>query len=149
MRSGWPNPVKLMLTLTQCVYDEIVAHALRDHPIEVCGMVVRRPHQGHTARVVKFRNAAQSQVLHEADSRDLYEAYQGMALRQEELYIVYHSHTASQAYPSALDVELAQEPLAHNLIISTASATFLELRSFLIVDGTVAEEPVHVMENTE
>lgn len=133
-----------MLTLTQCVYDEIVAHALQDHPIEVCGMVVRRPHQDHTARVVRFRSAAQSQVLHEADSRDLYEAYQDMAHRQEELHIVYHSHTASQAYPSALDVELAQEPLAHNLIISTAPATFLELRSFLIVDGLVDEETVHI-----
>ncbi|MEV7392782.1 M67 family metallopeptidase [Streptomyces sp. NPDC091215] len=135
-----------MLTLTRNVYDEIVDHALRDHPIEVCGVVLRRPHEDHTARVVRFRNTAQSPVFHEADSRDLYKVYRDMAERQEELHIVYHSHTASEAYPSAIDVELAQEPSAHNLIISTAPRTFLELRSFLITDGVVAEEDVHIME---
>ncbi|WP_405651373.1 M67 family metallopeptidase [Streptomyces sp. NBC_01386] len=136
-----------MLILTKNVYDEIVAHALRDHPIEACGVVLRHADQDHSARVVRFRNTAQSQVLHEADSRDLYAAYRDMAERQEELHVIYHSHTASQAYPSALDVELAQEPSAHNLILSTAPHTFLELRSFLIVDGVVTEEDVRIVES--
>ncbi|MFE7709347.1 Mov34/MPN/PAD-1 family protein [Streptomyces sp. NPDC057486] len=136
-----------MLTLTRSVYDEIVDHALRDHPIEVCGVVLRRPHEDHSTRVVRFRNTAQSPVLHEAHSRDLYEAYRAMAERQEELHVVYHSHTASGAYPSAIDVELAQEPTAHNLIISTDSRTFLELRSFLITDGVVTEAGVRITES--
>ncbi|MFZ3599403.1 Mov34/MPN/PAD-1 family protein [Streptomyces sp. BH104] len=135
-----------MLILTKTVHDEIVAHALADHPIEACGLVLRSARDEHTTRVVRFRNAAHSQVLHEADSRDLYTAYREMTERQEELHVIYHSHTASAAYPSALDVELAQEPGAHHLIVSTAQRTFLELRSFRIVEGVVTEESVRVGE---
>ena len=37
----------------------------------------------------------------------------------EEPVIVYHSHTATEAYPSRTDIALAQEPNAHYVLVST------------------------------
>jgi proteasome lid subunit RPN8/RPN11 len=59
--------------------------------------------------------------------------------------VIYHSHTATEAYPSRTDIGLAQEPEAHYVLASTRSPE-RELRSFRIVDGVVTEEEVQVVE---
>jgi proteasome lid subunit RPN8/RPN11 len=66
--------------------------------------------------------------------------------RDEEPVVVYHSHTATEAYPSRTDVSLASLPTAHYLLVSTRDPEVAEIRSFRIVDGTVTEEPVRVVE---
>ncbi len=57
--------------------------------------------------------------------------------------MIYHSHTATEAYPSRTDITLASEPDAHYLLVSTRAETD-EVRSFRIVDGVVEEEPVEI-----
>ncbi len=37
----------------------------------------------------------------------------------EEPVVVYHSHTATEAYPSRTDIGLASEPNAHYVLVST------------------------------
>jgi proteasome lid subunit RPN8/RPN11 len=75
--------------------------------------------------------------------------------RDEEPVVIYHSHTATEAYPSRTDIGLAQEPNAHYVLVSTrvhGTQTGLaddevEFRSFRIVDGQVSEEEVEVVES--
>ena len=67
--------------------------------------------------------------------------------RDEEPVVIYHSHTATEAYPSRTDISYASEPNAHYVLVSTRSDDD-EFRSFRIVDGTVTEEPVEVSEGT-
>jgi [CysO sulfur-carrier protein]-S-L-cysteine hydrolase len=64
--------------------------------------------------------------------------------RGEEPVVIYHSHTATEAAPSRTDVNLAAEPGAHYLLVSTRDPEVTEIRSFRIVDGTVTEESVQV-----
>jgi proteasome lid subunit RPN8/RPN11 len=64
--------------------------------------------------------------------------------RDEEPVVIYHSHTATEAYPSRTDISLASEPGAHYVLVSTRDEETVELRSFRIVDGEVTEEPVRV-----
>jgi [CysO sulfur-carrier protein]-S-L-cysteine hydrolase len=64
----------------------------------------------------------------------------------EEPVVVYHSHTATEAYPSRTDISYASEPNAHYVLVSTRSDDEVEFRSFRIVDGEVTEEPVEVVE---
>jgi len=64
--------------------------------------------------------------------------------RDEEPVVIYHSHTATEAYPSRTDVALAQEPGAHYVLVSTRDPAVDEFRSYRIIDGTVTEEPVTV-----
>ena len=65
--------------------------------------------------------------------------------RDEEPVIVYHSHTATEAYPSRTDISLAQEPGAHYVLVSTREPETVEFRSYRILDGEVSEEEVSVV----
>jgi proteasome lid subunit RPN8/RPN11 len=66
--------------------------------------------------------------------------------RDEEPVVIYHSHTATEAYPSRTDVGIAQIPEAHYLLVSTRDPETTEIRSYRIVDGVVTEEPVRVVD---
>ncbi len=60
--------------------------------------------------------------------------------------VIYHSHTATEAYPSRTDISYASEPGAHYVLVSTRDPDTEEFRSFRIVDGVVTEEDVRVVE---
>jgi proteasome lid subunit RPN8/RPN11 len=66
--------------------------------------------------------------------------------------VIYHSHTATEAYPSRTDIGLASEPGAHYVLISTRehgnSEGPVEFRSYRIVDGEVTEEQVTFTEES-
>jgi [CysO sulfur-carrier protein]-S-L-cysteine hydrolase len=66
--------------------------------------------------------------------------------RDEEPVVIYHSHTATPAYPSRTDISYASEPNAHYLLVSTAAPHHAPVRSYRIVDGEVTEEDVHITE---
>ena len=68
--------------------------------------------------------------------------------KDEEPVVIYHSHTATEAYPSRTDVSYAMEPGAHYLLVSTREPDETEVRSFRILDGVVAEEHVQVHDAT-
>ncbi|MFD3545931.1 Mov34/MPN/PAD-1 family protein [Streptomyces sp. NPDC058655] len=138
-----------MLTLTQDLYDRIVEHARRDHPDEACGVVAGPEGTGRPERFVPMLNAARSPTFYEFDSKDLLKLYRELDDRDEEPVIVYHSHTATEAYPSRTDVTYANEPGAHYVLVSTADADGLgefQFRSYRIVDGVITEEEVQVVD---
>jgi len=90
-------------------------------------------------------NAARSPTFYEFDSMDLLALYREMDERDEEPIVVYHSHTATEAYPSRTDVSYASEPGAHYLLVSTREEDSEEIRSFRIVDGVVTEEEISIV----
>jgi len=134
-----------MLVIDQATYDAIVAHARRDHPDEACGVVAGPVGSDRPERFIPMVNAARSPTFYEFDSADLLKLYREMDERDEEPVIVYHSHTATEAYPSRTDVSYASEPGAHYVLVSTREPDTVEFRSFRIVDGDVAEEEVTVV----
>ena len=135
-----------MLRIARSTYDEIVAHARRDHPDEACGVVAGPAGSDRPERFIPMLNAARSPTFYEFDSHDLLALYREMDERDEEPVVVYHSHTATEAYPSRTDITLAQEPGAHYVLVSTREPETVEFRSFRIVDGEVTEEEVEVVE---
>jgi proteasome lid subunit RPN8/RPN11 len=56
---------------------------------------------------------------------------------------VFHSHTHTDAYPSPTDVAQALDPGWHYVLVSLRD-TYPVVRSYLIVDGVITEEPVEV-----
>ena len=131
-----------MLEISRPTYDEIVAHARRDHPDEACGVVAGPVGSGRPERLVPMLNAARSPTFYEFDSADLLKLYREMDDRDEEPVVIYHSHTATEAYPSRTDIALAMEPGAHYVLVSTREPDSAEFRSYRIVDGEVTEEEV-------
>jgi proteasome lid subunit RPN8/RPN11 len=140
----YPRPV---LTIERVIYDEIVAHARRDHPDEACGIVAGPEDSDRPARFVPMLNAARSPTFYEFDSADLLQLYKELDANDEEPVVVYHSHTATEAYPSRTDISYASEPNAHYVLVSTRSQDEIEFRSYRIVDGVVTEEPVEVVDS--
>ena len=138
-----------MLTLDQATYDAIVAHARRDHPDEACGVVAGPAGSDRAERLIPMQNAARSPTFYEFDSADLLALYRDLDDRDEEPVVIYHSHTATEAYPSRTDISLAGEPGAHYVLVSTRDPDSVEFRSFRIVDGTVTEEDVRVVSALE
>ena len=134
-----------MLTIDQATYDAIVAHAKRDHPVEACGMVAGPEGSDQPERFIEMVNAAGSPTFYEYDSIDLLELYREMDDRDEEPVVIYHSHTAAEAYPSRTDISLAMEPGAHYVLVSTREPDSAEVRSYRILDGEVTEEEVRVV----
>ena len=135
-----------MLTIDRPTYDAIVAHARRDHPDEACGIVAGPIGSNRPERFVPMVNAARSPTFYEFDSQDLLALYRELDVRDEEPVVVYHSHTATEAYPSRTDVAYASEPGAHYVLVSTRDEDDVEFRSFRIVDGVVTEEDVRLVE---
>jgi proteasome lid subunit RPN8/RPN11 len=135
-----------VLTIDQATHDAIVAHARRDHPDEACGVVAGPAGSDRPERFVPMLNAARSPTFYEFDSTDLLRLYREMDDRDEEPVVIYHSHTATEAYPSRTDVSFASEPGAHYVLVSTREPDTTEFRSYRIVDGVITEEPVRVVE---
>ena len=145
------NTLDHVLTIDQATYDAIVAHAKRDHPDEACGVVAGPEGSDRPERFIEMVNAAGSPTFYEFDSGDLLRLYREMDDNDEEPVIVYHSHTATEAYPSRTDIGLASEPNAHYVLVSTRehgnNPGPVELRSFRIVDGEVTEEEVELVDS--
>ena len=148
-----------MLTIAQETYDAIVAHARRDHPDEACGVVAGPEGTDRAERFIPMVNAAGSPTFYEFDSSELLALYKDMDARDEEPVVIYHSHTATEAYPSRTDIGLASEPNAHYVLVSTRevfdeageagetggnSEGPVEFRSYRIIDGVVTEEEVTI-----
>jgi proteasome lid subunit RPN8/RPN11 len=140
-----------MLTITRALHDAIVDHARADHPDEACGVVAGPAGTGRPERFIPMLNAARSPTFYEFDSGDLLKLYREMDDLDEEPVVVYHSHTATEAYPSRTDVSYASEPGAHYVLVSTADSGSedgpFQFRSYRIVDGEITEEDVQVVEN--
>lgn len=132
-----------MLRLSRAHRDAMVEHARRDHPDEACGVIAGRADVPE--RFIPMENAARSPTFYEFESMALLRLYREMDERDEVPVVVYHSHTATEAYPSRTDVSYASEPAAHYVLVSTRDPSSAELRSFRIVDGTVDEETVEIV----
>ena len=141
-----------MLTIDSAIVDAIVAHARRDHPDEACGVVAGPAGSDLPTRVIPMDNAARSMTFYEFDSMEQLRVWREMDDNDEEPVVIYHSHTATEAYPSRTDISYASEPEAHYVLVSTRSDALLsgsgrEFRSFRIVDGVVTEEDVSIVES--
>ncbi len=135
-----------MLTISRELRDKIVAHARADHPDEACGVLAGPAGGDRPERFIPMTNAQRSPTFYEFDSAEQFLVWREMDDNDEEPVVIYHSHTATEAYPSRTDVSLASEPGAHYVLVSTRDEHETEFRSFRIVDGAVTEEPVTVAE---
>ena len=134
-----------MLTIPRDLYDRIVAHARADHPDEACGVLAGPAGTDRPERFIAMINAARSPTFYEFDSTEQLRVWRDMDDRDEEPVVIYHSHTATEAYPSRTDISYASEPNAHYVLVSTRDPETVEFRSFRIIDGVVTEEPVEVL----
>jgi len=116
----------------------MIDHARREAPDECCGLMAGKSRK--VLRVYPARNALKSPVRYSLDPKELYQLLQEIEKQGWELLGIYHSHSHTQAYPSATDIELAFWPDALYFIISLQDPTTPQVRAFYIRGGQVQEE---------
>src|SRR5215472_54859 len=131
-----------MLTISRVLLDKVIAHARADHPDEACGIIAGPVGSGRPERFIAMTNAERSPTFYRFDSIEQLRVWREMDIRDEEPVVIYHSHTATEAYPSRTDISYAMEPAAHYVLVSTRDPDQDEFRSYRILDGAVTEEEV-------
>ena len=133
-----------MVKVPRPIHDEMVAHALEERPFEACGLLAGEG--GAITRAFRARNKEQSAVRYEIDPKDLIRLFREMDDADLELLGIYHSHTHTQAYPSATDIRLAYYPDALYFVVSLMDERAPHVRAFRIVEGQVSEEPIEIQQ---
>jgi proteasome lid subunit RPN8/RPN11 len=136
-----------VLRMTHAQYDTVLAHCFDGFPEEACGLLAG-PFEdgaptGEVGEVYPCRNADASARTYTVDSKDLLAAMRDADDRGIDVIGVWHSHTHTDAYPSATDVRQAVDPTWCYVIVSLKSGEPV-LRGYFIRDGVIGECPVAV-----
>jgi proteasome lid subunit RPN8/RPN11 len=138
----------MTLEIPRTMVKAILEQSRTEYPDECCGVILGPVGSGKALRHKPMINAAHSPTFYEFDPKDLLKLYREVDDNDEEIVVIYHSHTETEAYPSRTDIAYAGEPGAHYVLVSTRKeiATTPEFRSYRIVDGVVTEEPVTILD---
>jgi proteasome lid subunit RPN8/RPN11 len=129
-----------MFAIDRDSYQALVDHARAELPNEACALLAGGE---RVQRVFPVPNAEASPSMYVIDPKDYLRAEEEWDRHGWELLAVFHSHVATEAYPSRTDVGLALPGVGY-LILSLADPEAPVLRGFRIQDGVVSEEPVEL-----
>ena len=131
-----------MISITEDLVKQMVEHSKKEFPNEACGILSGS--QGRIARVYGMKNSDKSPETFFMDAREQLKVMKEIRNKGEEIIGIYHSHVASEAYPSNHDVELALYPEVSYVIISLKDNKNPSVRSFKIVEGKITEEELKI-----
>jgi [CysO sulfur-carrier protein]-S-L-cysteine hydrolase len=125
------------MRIPRSIYEQMFEHAREDAPDECCGILGGK--DGDATTLYRATNAEHSPLRYTLEPNDLFRiTFREIPANDEEMVAIYHSHTASPAYPSQTDINLATYPDTVYLIVSLADGE-QALRGFRIDDGEVSE----------
>ena len=114
----------------------MIAHALRDHPHEACGLV-----GGHGELACEVRAlsnvASDPRTRYLMHPREQLAAFEDFEAKGWEVVAIYHSHPHGPARPSETDIAESYYPDVVYLIISLADREMPEVTAWLIEEGQV------------
>jgi proteasome lid subunit RPN8/RPN11 len=132
-----------MLAVSRSAHTEMIAEAYNCYPEEACGLLIGVPATGTVLRFVACENTTHSGKVYSIAPKDLMRVERDAEADGLEIVGVMHSHTHTEPYPSPTDVRQAPDPTWHYVIVSLKRDA-PEVRSYLLVDGTIAEESIAV-----
>mgnify|MGYP000875909332 CR=1 FL=1 len=129
-----------MLQIPMHYAAEMIAHARQEDPNECCGILAGK--DGKPLKLYRITNSERSPYRYNMDSQELLSAYHETEDNRWEFLAFYHSHTHTEAYPSATDARLATWPDTYYILVSLMDKENPVIRAFRINDGRILEEPV-------
>ena len=127
-----------VLMLEKRFYDEIIAHCRRQYPKEACGILAG--HDDVVKQVYPMTKVEDSPIGYSMDPREQLRVEKAMRQRGQRMVGIYHSHTASEAYPSSVDVSLAISPEISYVLVSLMRKDDPVLKSYRIDGKSVIPE---------
>jgi proteasome lid subunit RPN8/RPN11 len=145
-------PSRNLLVISKNDLDKVVAHAIEARPCEACGLLAGR--QNRVERVFRMRNTDASEISYCFDAGEQIKVVRKMDKAGMQMIAIYHSHPASPAFPSQVDIERAFFPGTRELsypdtahLILGLAAEEPEVRAFTITREGVREIKV-IIENS-
>lgn len=132
-----------MLKIKKTDLQDICEHCTREYPNEACGILAGR--NGVVERVYRMINAEPGRNFYVMDPQEQFAVMRDLRQAGLDLVGIYHSHTASEAYPSPSDVALAYYPESVYLIVSLLDRENPRIQGYTIVEGEITEVPVTIM----
>jgi [CysO sulfur-carrier protein]-S-L-cysteine hydrolase len=136
------------------LYERMVEHARAEFPNEACGVVAGL--DGEALAVYPMRNAEASPVVYRFDEREQLRVFNDVDGKGWEILAFFHSHTHTEAFPSATDrgqahwvdpitqEEVPAYPRTTYLILSLMNWDQPVLRAFRFEGGEPVEEEVTI-----
>lgn len=131
-----------MISIPKNIFNQIIGHSKKESPNEACGILAAR--EGKIEKVYEMTNIDKSPSTFFMESQEQLKVMKEIRNLGWEMIGIYHSHVASQAYPSSHDVELALYPEASYVIVSLKDMNNPVIRSFKIKEGKISEEEVRI-----
>ena len=130
----------MTLKISRALADQMTAHCLRHYPKEACGLLAGTP--GVVEQVYPMTNVEDSPIGYSMDPQEQLEVETQMRQLGQQTVGIYHSHTASEAYPSSVDVGLAISPDISYVLVSLQRRAAPVVKSYRIDGSTVTPEEV-------
>jgi [CysO sulfur-carrier protein]-S-L-cysteine hydrolase len=107
---------KEMIRIPESIYHQMVEHAMKESPLECCGILGGRDHA--VKRAFKLQNLDQSSVRYAMAPQEQLKVFEEIEKNAMEIVAIYHSHPHTIPFPSETDVTLAFYPEISSIIIS-------------------------------
>jgi proteasome lid subunit RPN8/RPN11 len=127
-----------MLILKKELYEQIIRQCLREFPQEACGIVAGK--EGMAEKVYEMTNTDESPLTFFMEPQEQLQVMKEIRNTGLDMIGIYHSHMASDAYPSRRDVDLALYPEVLTVILSLSDKNNPSIRSFKINGDRITEE---------
>jgi len=134
-----------VLVIPVALCERLVAHCLAALPHEGCGLLVGDPSTATVTDAIGTRNVAASALFYEVDPAEHLAVERAAEAAGRDVIGAFHSHTHTDAWPSATDVARAADPTWHWLIVSLRMAEPV-VRSFRIESERISEEEISLVE---
>lgn len=132
-----------MISIPKTIYTQMLEFAKKGYPNEACGILA-----GGSQAVTHFypmRNLDESSISYFMDPKEQLKVFKEMRTQNTQMLGIFHSHVASEPYPSQKDVRLAFYPDVSYLIVSLSHMDKPVLKSFRINEEHVEEEEVKIV----
>lgn len=132
-----------MLRVTKQALTAMIEHCRGDYPNEACGILAGR--DGLATETIPMRNLHASPSSYEMDPKEQLSVQRRLRMDGLDILAIYHSHVATEAFPSRRDIERAtaiQDFFGGHYVVVTLRDPTPRARAFKIRDGHAREEPL-------
>jgi len=131
-----------MVRIPKTIFQEMVNHALREAPLECCGILVGK---GRTVRrIYGMRNVDGSRTSYLVAPEEQLGVFREIAREHLEMVAIYHSHPDTIPFPSERDVRLAFYPDVAYIIVSLKGGETI-VKGFRIGKEAISIEPIRLV----
>ena len=129
-----------MLRIAQRHLSEVVAHCQSRYPKEACGLLAGK--DGVVTQVYPMTNVEDSPIGYAMDPKEQLQVEKQMRQQDQRMVGIFHSHTASPAYPSSVDVRLAISSDVSYVLVSFQRHDRPDFKSYRVDGTTITPEEV-------